>query len=136
MPTKDELRAIIAATPDRWRPLILTSIFTGLRGPELRGLKWEDVDLKAGVLHVRRRADRFNKFGPPKSEAGTRDIPLAPMVLNTLKAWRLACPLGDLGLVFPTGAGGVESHGNILSRVFWPIQVAAGVTTDGDAKFS
>lgn len=141
MPTREELKAIIDHTPDRWRPLILTLIFTGLRGSELRGLLWEDVDLKRGVLSVRRRADRFNKFGPPKSKAGTRDIPLSPVLLRTLKAWKLACPIGKLGLVFPTGAGGVETHGNILNRVFWPIQVAASVTmlgTDGkpDAKFS
>ena len=141
MPTREELKAIIDATPDRWRPLILTLVFTGLRGSELRGLLWEDVDLKRGVLSVRRRADRFNNFGPPKSKAGTRDIPLSPTLLHTLKAWKLACPIGKLGLVFPTGAGGVETHGNILSRVFWPIQVSAGVTVPGsdgkpDAKFS
>lgn len=141
MPTRDQLKAIIDATPDRYRPLILTAIFTGLRGSELRGLLWEDVDLKRGVLSVRRRVDRFNAFGPPKSRAGTRDIPLSPILLHTLKAWKLACPNGKLGLVFPTGAGGVESHGNILSRVFWPIQIQAGVTVIGeggqpDAKFS
>ncbi|PJI56028.1 site-specific integrase [Methylobacterium radiotolerans] len=141
MPTREELKAIIDATPDRWRPLILTLVFTGLRGSELRGLLWEDVDLKRGVLSVRRRADRFNRFGPPKSKAGTRDIPLAPTLLHTLKAWKLACPIGPLGLVFPTGAGRVETHGNILNRVFWPIQIAAGVTVIGDdgkpdAKFS
>lgn len=139
MPTKEELRAIISGTPDRHRPLILTAIFTGLRGSELRGLLWEDVDLKAGELHVRRRVDRYNQFGPPKSEAGTRDIPLSPTLLTSLKAWKLACPKGELGLVFPTGAGNVESHGNLLSRVFWPIQVKAGVTvmrddTDKDGK--
>jgi integrase len=127
-PTKEELRKIIEAIPDRRRPIILTAIFTGLRGSELRGLKWEDVDLNAGILHVRRRVDRFNKFGPPKSEAGTRDIPLGPIVLNTLKAWKLACPKGKLDLVFPTGAGNVESHMNILKRIFQPIQLAAGVT--------
>lgn len=141
MPTREELKAIIDSTPDRWRPLILTLVFTGLRGSELRGLLWDDVDLKRGVLSVRRRVDRFNAFGPPKSKAGTRDIPLSPTLLRTLKAWRLACPIGKLGLVFPTGAGGVETHGNILSRVFWPIQVQAGVTVPGadgkpDAKFS
>jgi integrase len=137
MPTREELRAIIEATPDRWRPLILTAIFTGLRASELRGLTWADVDLKAGELHVRRRVDRFGRFGPPKSKAGTRDIPLSPMLLNTLKAWRLACPNGELDLVFPTGAGNVENHGNILLRVFWPIQVAAGVVDPkGLAKYS
>jgi integrase len=87
MPTKDELRALIAATPDRHRPLILTALLAGLRGSELRGLLWNDVDLKAGEIKICRRVDRFNKFGPPKSEAGTRTIPMSPLLLNTLKAW-------------------------------------------------
>ena len=134
MPTKDELKRIINHTPDRSRAFIMTAIFTGLRASELRGLKWEDIDLKNAILHVRRRVDRFNKFGPPKSEAGTRDIPLSPNLLNTLKAWRLRCPKGDLDLVFPTGAGRVESHGNLLSRVFWPIQIAAGVVIMLESK--
>ncbi|ACK84158.1 tyrosine-type recombinase/integrase [Methylorubrum extorquens] len=131
MPTKAELRAIIRATPDRSRPMILTLLFAGLRGSEMRGLLWEDVDLKCGVLHVRRRADRFNSFGPPKSKAGIRDIPLPPTLLQDLKAWRLACPNGPLGLVFPTTAGTVQGHANILHRVFWPLQIAAGVTVPG-----
>ena len=38
MPTRDELRAIIATTPDRHRPLILTALLAGLRGSELVAL--------------------------------------------------------------------------------------------------
>jgi integrase len=133
MPTKAELKAIIDATPNRSRPLMLTAIFTGLRASELRGLKWDDVDLKGALLHVCRRVDRFNRFGPPKSKAGTRDIPLSPIVLNTLREWKLVCPKGEHGLVFPNGAGGVENHGNLLSRVFWPIQLAAGVIVMRDS---
>jgi integrase len=140
MPTKDELRAIIAATPIGRRPLILTALLAGLRASELRGLIWADVDLKAGEIKICRRVDRFNKFGPPKSEAGTRTIPMSPLLLNTLRVWRLTCPRGDLDLVFPNGAGNVENHGNLLARIFWPIQVAAGITVvrDGqpDAKYS
>ena len=68
MPSKDELRRIIDTAEGSDRTFVLTVIFTGLRGSELRGLKWEDVDLNAGELHVRRRVDRFNNFGPPKSE--------------------------------------------------------------------
>ena len=140
MPTRDELRAIIAATPERHRPLILTGLLVGLRASELRGLLWDDVDLKRGEIHVRRRVDRFNKFGVPKSEAGTRTIPMSPLLLNTMKAWRLACPTGELNLVFPNGVGRIENHGNILARIFWPIQVEAGVIMmrDGkpDAKYS
>jgi integrase len=140
MPTKEELRAIISATPDRYRPLILTALLAGLRSSELRGLTWNDVDLKLGQIDVRQRADRYNKLGPPKSTAGARTIPLSPLLLNTMKAWRLACPKGELNLVFPNGAGRIENHSNLLWRVFWPIQIAAGVTVmrDGqpDAKYS
>jgi integrase len=128
MPSKAELRAIIDATPARARPFILTAIFSGLRGSELRGLKWEDVDLKTGELHVRRRVDRYHRFGPPKSEAGTRDIPLSYALVGTLREWKLACPKGKLDLVFPNGAGNVESHMNLLHRMFWPVQIAARVT--------
>jgi integrase len=132
MPSKEELRLIIDAANvrgERVRAFVFTAIFTGLRGSELRGLKWEDLNLKTGEeeLHVRRRVDRFNNFGAPKSKAGTRDIPLSPMVANALRAWKLACPKGELNLVFPNGAGNVESHMNILNRMFWPLLVAADV---------
>ena len=76
----------------RWRPLLLTAIFTGLRASELRGLRWDDVDLKRGELHVRQRADRYGKIGRPKSEAGERTVPLPPMVVTALREHRLACP--------------------------------------------
>ncbi len=107
------------------RPLIVTAIFTGLRASELRGLRWADVDLDAGVIHVRQRTDRFNKIGVPKSGAGRRDVPMAPIVANTLKEWSLACPKGELGLVFPNGRWRVENLANIYRRGLGPMQKAA-----------
>ena len=130
MPTRGELRAIIEHASGRWRPLILTAVFTGLRSSELRGLQWGDVDLRAAVLHVCRRVDQWGNFGPPKSAAGTRSVPLAPIVANTLREWRLKCPKGELDLVFPNSVGKVESHANIINRGFWPIQIAAGIVTE------
>jgi integrase len=53
IPTPDEIKALI---PGRWRALLMTAIFTGLRASELRGLHWADIDLKKGELHVRQRA--------------------------------------------------------------------------------
>jgi integrase len=145
IPTKAEIRNLIAKAEGRWRPLIITAIFTGLRASELRGLTWDAVDLGRKVLTVRQRADAWNVLGAPKSEAGQREVPLAPMVVNTLKEWRLVCPrrkkggddAGDLWLVFPNGAGKLESHANILNRGFWPLQVACGMTDgEGAPKYS
>jgi integrase len=78
-----ELKSLIENSSARRRPFIVTAIFTGMRLSELRGLRWSDVDLEAGIIHVRQRADAWGTIGPPKSKAGKRDIPLAPLVLNT-----------------------------------------------------
>jgi integrase len=136
IPACDEIKAIVDHLEGRWRPLLLTAIFTGLRASELRGLKWADIDLKKAELHVRQRADRFNTIGQPKSASGQRTLPLPPIVVNTLREWKLSCPKGERGLVFPNGAGGIENHANIVQRGFAPAQVAAGVTKDGKAKYT
>lgn len=137
MPTKDELRAILNNASGRWRPIIVTAMFTGMRGSELRGLTWEHVDLDTGMIQVRQRADAWGTFGPPKSKAGKRDIPMSPLVLNTLKEWKLACPRGPdnpLGLVFPSPTGGVIAHACILKDGFWPLQIRAGVVINKAGK--
>jgi integrase len=63
-PTKAEIRQLIDAAPERWRPFLIVAIFTGLRASELRGLRWSDVDLELEILHVRQRADAWRKIGP------------------------------------------------------------------------
>ena len=40
------------AAEGRWRPFLLTAIFTGLRASELRGLRWDDVDFGANFTSV------------------------------------------------------------------------------------
>jgi integrase len=136
IPTPDEIRKIIHAATGKHRPMLLTAVFTGLRGSELRGLRWQDVDLSKAELHVRQRADRYNVMGKPKSESGDRTIPIGPVVVNALKEWRLACPKGTHDLVFPNGRGNIENHANIVERIWWPVQVKAGVVDGkGEAKY-
>ena len=57
-----------------------------------------------------------------------------PLVANTLREWKLACPKGELNLVFPTGTGKVESIANIVQRGLQAAQVAAGVAVDTGEK--
>jgi integrase len=136
IPTKAELQAIISAASGRWRPLVLVAVFCGLRASELRGLRWQDVDFEAREISVNQRADVFHKIGRLKSKAAYRSVPMAPIVLHGLREWKLVCPKGHLELVFPTGAGGVESHSNMMSRGFEPLQKAAGVVDEtGAAKY-
>jgi integrase len=141
IPTREEIRTLVNALEGRWRPLLLTAIFTGLRASELRGLRWCDVDFEKRELHVRQRADRFNAIGKPKSVSGERSVPLPPMIVNALREWKLACPRRNTGkmddagkpimaqdLVFPNGSGNIESLSNIIQRGLVPAQIAAGVT--------
>jgi integrase len=102
--------------------------FCGLRGSELRGLRWLDVDLQARKISVAQRADASHQIGKLKSKAGYRKIHMPPMVVQALREWKLVCPKGDLGLVFPNGLGKVESHSNILERGLHPIPISAGFT--------
>ncbi|MET3899698.1 integrase [Devosia sp. UYZn731] len=131
IPTRDEAKAFLGALQGRWRPLLMTALFCGLRSSELRGLAWADIDLERRELHVRQRADRFNDIGSPKSAAGDRTVPIPAMLANTLKEWKLACPKSELGLAFPNGTGKPEAHANIINRGLVPAMIAAGVTVEG-----
>jgi integrase len=130
IPTREEIKAIVGVLNGRWRPILLTAIFTGLRASELRGLRWSNVDLAKRELHVRERADEYKQFGRPKSGAGERTVPLTPLAVTTLREWKLRCPKGDLGLVFPNPKGQVLGLQNIVRQGFVPAQVAADVAVD------
>ncbi|MHC6150550.1 tyrosine-type recombinase/integrase [Bradyrhizobium elkanii] len=150
IPAKAELSAIIAgatAKGGRARSYFLTSIFCGPRPSEMRGLRWVDVDFDARQININQRADASHRIGKLKSKAAYRAIPCPPIVLNALREWKLVCPKRDTGkkdaagqsvmmldLVFPNGLGKVESHANLLDRDFGPIQVAAGVSMEVQAK--
>lgn len=128
IPTPEEVRAFLTALEGRWRPILLTAVFTGMRASELRGLPWAAVDFEKKVIRVYQRADRYGEIGRPKSDSGERDIPMTPMLANTLKEWKLKCPKGPLSLVFPNTKGGVEAHSHLCHAGLEPAWLRAGVS--------
>jgi integrase len=139
IPTNAEIKAILEAATGRYRALLITMIFTGIRASEARGLRWEDIDLSDRRLSISQRADRYGEIGMPKSEAGQRTIPLPPFAINTLKEWKLACPMSKQDLVFPNLVGNIDNHQNMVKRGLWVAEVAAGVSVatgkiDADGK--
>jgi integrase len=137
-PTPEEAKRLLtaAATADiRPRTVLTVAISTGLRASELRGLRWRDVDLRHGELHVRQRADRFNTIGAPKSGSSVRKVGFGTHTLATLKEWKLACPKGEADLVFPTAGGKVGQHRQLLYSLN-PLMIAARVVgRDGKPKY-
>lgn len=136
IPSKDEIRRIIQNAPASHRAMFTTAIFTGMRISELRGLTWGNVDLERKIIHVRQRADETCDLGLPKSRAGTRDIPMAPHVVETLTVWKDEAPDSSLDLVFPNSKGKVQNYANIYNRIYKPMLVENGIVNEaGEARF-
>ncbi len=93
--TPEQARQLIeAAAEDRLRTLWVTALATGLRQGELLALRWEDIDLDAGTLTVKRSMQRLVGkglvFDEPKSRAGRRGIMLPNGLREALRAHRTA----------------------------------------------
>jgi integrase len=81
---------LLAALPDEDRALWATAFYAGLRRGELLSLRWQDVDLPAGVIRVERAWDpQARVFVGPKSRAGTRTVPVPSVLREHLAAQRL-----------------------------------------------
>src|ERR671919_906355 len=72
----EEAQQLLAALPERDRPIWATALFAGLRRGELMALRWEDVDLAAGVIRIERSYDVRVGAVEPKSRAGRRTVPI------------------------------------------------------------
>jgi integrase len=125
------------ASEDRFWALYVLAISTGLRRGELLGLRWEDPDLKRGVLRIRRSLTPNGKsYSQPKSAKGRRSVRLTPGAVEALKLHKLnqerekAC-LGsrwrEQGLIFPSSIGTPFNPSNLLNRSFKPLLRRAGV---------
>ena len=127
-----QLHALADAVPPRYRAMILTAGFGGLRQGELFALRRGDVDLEIGVIHVRRKRLRLASGqtieGDPKSQAGRRTVALpAPAPSELTRHIAIHGMKGPDGLIF-TGATGVAlDRTNFRERVWMPAREKVGV---------
>jgi integrase len=123
----EEIRALLDATPtQKDRVLFMSAVLTGAREGELLGLKWDDFDWFNSQVHIRRTFNH-GKFMEPKSKTSRRKIDLAPELVLELKKWKLACPNGELNLVFPSETGQTMNAANMVTRNFFPALRRAGL---------
>jgi integrase len=119
--TADEQRAILeAARSYRLYAVVVLAHATGLRQSELLGLRWSDLDLDGGWLHLRRQLGRDGTLKGLKSEAGQRTLPLPARVVQVLRVHKAAQEVErrtavyweDHGLVTCTDTGRPMGHRN------------------------
>jgi integrase len=107
----EDAKAVIAATSGAWfAAMVVVSLYTGIRQGELLGLRWQDVDLKAGTLTVHGSLSRIPGgdgmryvLTPPKSERSVRTVPLLPAAADALREVQRKQMAGEgtwKGLVF------------------------------------
>ena len=58
---QEEIARLLAACAPRYRLLIVTALYTGMRISELLALTWRDVNFAAGVIHVRAQLSRAQR---------------------------------------------------------------------------
>lgn len=119
-----EAPRLIAAGDQEWGTMIIVALRAGLRQSELLALRWDDVDLVAGRLTVRRAYVR-GKFKAPKN-GKPREIALGDDVIAALKRHRHL--RGEL--VFCDMGGAVLSKGE-CKHPLWRACKRAGLRRIG-----
>jgi integrase len=116
--TVDQLNRYLAAVPEARRVPLLLAGWCGLRSDEVRGLRVRDLDLDAGVVHVRQAVVRLKGqllIGPPKTNAGIRSVAIPPHLLPAWRAWAAQQPTrGRDALQFPAGDGHSPLNDSVL----------------------
>jgi len=88
----DEVRALMdVVEDDPLEALYAIATSVGLRMSELLGLRWDDIDLDAGTIHVRHQLHVINKnvvLADLKSKNSRRSVPLVAPVASIVRAHR------------------------------------------------
>lgn len=110
-----EAAALLAVLPEQDRAIWATAMYAGLRRGELLALRWEDVDLVGGVIHVERSWDAKEGAVGPKSRAGRRTVPIPAALREYLVEHKLRSGR-HVGLVFGTSYTQPFTPSNIRKR--------------------
>jgi integrase len=118
--TLAELETLTAAMPERHQVLTLLSAFCAMRFGEATELRRRDIDLANATIRIRRAVVRVGGktiVGPPKSDAGTRNISVPPHLLPLLRTHITEhMAFGKDALLFPASDGTHLSPSTLYGR--------------------
>jgi integrase len=107
--TVAQVEALARTVPGRYEALIVFAAGMGLRQGECFGLTVDRIDFLRRQVRVDRQLISARagvpEFGPPKSNAGFRTVPMPGVVATSLAAHLARYRSGTAGLVFTNRAG-------------------------------
>jgi len=137
--TPDEARQLLDAIDgDRMAALYSVALALGVRQGEALGLRWEDVDLEAATLTIRKAMQRVHgklELVDPKTTKSRRTVALPHVAVDALRAHRVrqleerllaGSRWHDEGLVFSTTIG-TPLDGRNVTRHFQKLLLGAGL---------
>jgi integrase len=141
--TAEEANHLIeAARGDHLEALYVLALHTGLRQGELLALNWEDLDLEAGTLQVRRTLTRRGGkhfLSEPKTKKSRRTVRLTAGAIAALQDHlkrqieemdRLGSLYKPSDLVFANEIGGIVNPSNLRNRSFARLLMRAGLSAE------
>jgi len=126
-----ELETIVEALPDRYKLMALLAAWCAMRFGELAELRRGDIDLRTNRVSITRGVVRVGGefvVGPPKSDAGVRDVAIPPHLVAAVKQ-HLKDYTGRAkdALLFPAAAdSNAHMAPSTLYKVYYPARKAAG----------
>jgi integrase len=136
--TVDEYQAVLDATPEFWKPVIVMLAASGMRWGELVALNVSDLDLTTGAVRITKAEKRDDSvpgglvIGPPKSKKARRTVILPAEALP----WLEPLTRDDAGKprrrderLFTAPRGG-----NVRHRTFYRLVWLNAITKSGIAE--
>lgn len=118
--TSDEVLTLAGTIDPRYRVFVLLGGFGGLRLGEMLGLRWGRVDLLRRRVHVAETLVDIAghlSFGPPKTKAAVRSVPLPRFVADELAG--LATANVDAEQLVFQSPEGAPVRATLFRRRFW-----------------
>lgn len=137
--TLEELATIVECMPPKHRLAILLMSWCALRFGEATELRRKDVDLKRGVIRVRRAVvlvEKERRVTTPKSAAGERTVAIPPHLVATIREHLDAyAQPGDEGLLFPATHGGHLSQSTLNGKPSRRRRIKGRMVNEGATGF-
>jgi integrase len=118
-----EVTRLLAKMGHTFRPAAAVCAYAGLRLSETLGLRWADIDLKAGAIAVTAQLGPDGKRAPLKTDASAATLPMLPALQYELRVHRSRVAAKGLNrlhrdaLVFQTARGKPQGARNLLRAV-------------------